>query len=237
MVELKAYVTGADRGLGFSLTKILLKNNYTVFAGKYLNDWHDLNRLKEEYPDKLKMLPLDLANDESVYKAAKIIKEQTEYLDLIINNAAVYLDDGEDVLGDLKFDSMRRMYEINTLGPLKVTNSVIDLLINGKKKILLNISSEAGSIGDCWRKREFGYAMSKSALNMQTAILKNHLEEYGIRILLLHPGYLKTYMLGKKNMDADIEADESAINIYKLLQDENNYTDLYYDYQGNLLPW
>ncbi|MFW5981616.1 MAG: SDR family NAD(P)-dependent oxidoreductase [Halanaerobiaceae bacterium] len=236
-MELKAYVTGADRGLGFSLTKILLKNNYTVFAGKYLNDWHDLNRLKEEYPDKLKMLPLDLANDESVYKAAKIIKEQTEYLDLLINNAAVYLDDGEDVLGELKFDSMRRMYEINTLGPLKVTNSVIDLLINGKEKILLNISSEAGSIGDCWRKREFGYAMSKSALNMQTAILKNHLEEYGIRILLLHPGYLKTYMLGKKNMDAEIEANESAINIYKLLQDENNYTDLYYDYQGNLLPW
>lgn len=103
---------------------------------------------------------------------------------------------------------------------------------------MINISSEAGSIGHCWRKKEYGYSMSKAALNMQTNILQNHLEEYGIKFFALHPGYLKTYMLGKKNISADIEPETSAESIYKLfIANPANYPDIYYDYEGNKFPW
>ncbi|MEJ6951332.1 SDR family oxidoreductase [Natronospora cellulosivora (SeqCode)] len=236
-MEKKAFITGADRGLGLSLTKVLLENDYKVFAGRYLKDWPELDQVKEEYPEKLKFVPLDLSSDNSVVQAAKLIREETDYLDLLINNAGIYLDDGEDILGELNFENMRKMYEVNTLGPLKVTNSLIDLLLKGKEKTLVNISSEAGSIGDCWRKSEYGYAMSKSAFNMQTAILHNHLKDYEIKILAIHPGYLKTYMLGKKNMEADIEANESALKIFDLLSGKNDSSGIYMDYLGTQLPW
>jgi len=104
--------------------------------------------------------------------------------------------------------------------------------------MLVNISSEAGSIGDCWRKKEFGYSMSKAALNMQSVILQNHLKEYGVKVLAIHPGYMKSYMLGEKNYDADIEPEAAAENIFKLLEEKKDInTPIFYDYQGNELPW
>ena len=235
---LKAYVTGADRGLGLELTRILLNNAYKVYAGSYLTDWNQLNELKEKYGDQLVILPLDVSNDESVTKVARQIKEDTHYLDLLINNAGIYLNKSGNIFEDLYFDEMIKMYEVNSLGPLRVTHSVVDLLIKGNYKTLVNISSAAGSIGDCWRKEEFGYCMTKSALNKQSAILQNHLSEYGVKVLAIHPGYLRSYMLGQKNMEGDIEPEESAADIYKLIIEKKDLKqDMYYDYKGNKLPW
>lgn len=133
---------------------------------------------------------------------------------------------------------MEKMYKVNSLGPLKVTHSVVDLLLAGEEKLLINISSEAGSIADCWREKEYGYAMSKSAVNMQSKIIQNHLQEKDLKVFALHPGYLKTYMLGDKNQEADIEAEESAAEIYRLfVENSGQFKEIYYDYQGNQLPW
>ncbi|MFP4016490.1 MAG: SDR family NAD(P)-dependent oxidoreductase [Halanaerobiales bacterium] len=215
-MKLKAYVTGADRGLGLALTEVLLKNNYKVYAGSYLSDWNALDDLKKEYGDSLEIISLDVTEEQSVEEAAKIVKKDTDILDVLINNAGIIMNRSGNILEDLYFEDMRKMYEVNTLGPLKVTHSVIDILIKSDKKLLINISSEAGSIGDCWREKEFGYSMSKSALNMQSAILHNHLKRYGVKVLALHPGWLKSYMLGEKNMEANIEPDVSAESIYRL---------------------
>lgn len=263
-MKLKAYVTGADRGLGLALTEVLLKNNYKVYAGSYLSDWNALDDLKKEYGDSLEIISLDVTEEQSVEEAAKIVKKDTDTLDVLINNAGIIMNRSGNILEDLYYEDMRKMYEVNTLGPLKVTHSVINLLLKGNKKLLINISSEAGSIGDCWRKKEFGYSMSKSALNMQSAILHNHLKGYGFKVLALHPGWLKSYMLGEKNMEADIEPEVSAESIYRMfIEDEiadrntednydlnNHYNSvdkgnrgnreeaaIYYDYQGNRLPW
>lgn len=234
----KAYITGADRGLGFALVKEFLKNNYIVFAGRYLKEWNWLSDLKAEYPENLNIVDLDISDDKSIEKAENLLENNISELDVLINNAGIYFDNTDNVLGDLNFEIMERMYKINSLGTLKVTHSVIDLLLRGKEKLLVNISSEAGSVGNCWRKKEYGYSMSKTAVNMQSAILQNHLKEYGIKVFAIHPGYMKSYMLGEKNMDADIEPEESAKKIYKLIfKEKNNFNHIYYDYLGNELPW
>jgi len=133
---------------------------------------------------------------------------------------------------------MEKMYRVNSLGPLKVTHSVIDLLLKGEEKLLINISSEAGSIADCPREKEYGYSMSKAAVNMQSKIIQNHLQEKGLKVFALHPGYLKTYMLGDKNEEADIEAAESAAEIFRrFVEARKDYQEIYYDYQGNQLSW
>jgi len=237
-MQLKAYITGADRGLGLALTKTFLARDYKVYAGSYLSDWSSLSELKTEYRNRLVILSLDVSLEKSVEEAARKIKTNTDYLDLLINNAGIYLNRSGNIFEELYFEDMRKMYEVNALGPLKVTHSVIDLLLKGEKKLLINISSEAGSVGNCWRKKEYGYSMSKSALNIQSAILQNHLKEYDIKVLAIYPGYMKSYMLGEKNMDADIEPEESAEKIYQLILEKRDInSSIYYDYQGEKLLW
>jgi len=73
---------------------------------------------------------------------------------------------------------------------------------------------------------------------MQSKIIQNHLKEKGLKVFALHPGYLKTYMLGAKNEEANIEAEESAAEIFKrFVEERKDYQEIYYDYQGNQLPW
>jgi len=230
----KAYITGADRGLGFALTKSLLENGYIVFAGSYMPEWPQLRELNEIYPTDLTIVPLDVSDDVSVNQAANIIKNKTDSLDLLVNNAAIATDRSGTILEDLHFDDMRKMFEINTFGPLRVTHSVINLLLNGERKLLLNISSEAGSIKNCWRINEFAYSMSKASLNMQSAIIQNHLRENGLKVLAIHPGWLKTYMLADRNEEATLEAEESAHAIMKILLSKETHTwPMFLDHEGN----
>lgn len=234
----KVYITGADRGLGFAFVNKFLKEGYKVFAGRYLEEWDDLVELKKEYPDVLKLIPLDVGEDNSVKKAAQKIKQKTDSLDILINNAGIFYDENGDIFEKLDFEIMKDMFNVNALGPLRVTNSVIDLLIKGQDKILVNISSEAGSCGEAWRKMEYGYCMSKTAVNKQSVILQNHLKDYGIKVFAIHPGYLKSYMLGEKNMEADVEPNESAKKIYDLIKSKDKLEEhIYYDYLGEELEW
>lgn len=239
-MEKTAYVTGADRGLGLGLAKVLLEEGYRVFAGSYLPDWPELSELAEKEP-KLRIVTLDIGSDKSVQRAAEVVKSETGRLDILINNAAIHKDRSrtENIFGDLYFEDMLNMYNVNTLGTLRVTNSVVDLLVKGEDKRLVNISSEAGSIADNWRKREYGYCMTKAAVNMQSAILQNHLQEYGIKVMCFHPGWVRSYMSGKFNDKATVEAIDSARGIIKQVLEPQEITALpsYTDYTGKPLPW
>ena len=238
MVSKTAFVTGSDRGLGFALVQVLLGRGYKVFAGSYMPEWGDLVKLTHEHQGNLHILPLDVTDEESVKKAAASIQAKVDHLDLVINNAGIFKDSSGDILGELNFDDMRRLYETNTLGPLRVTNSIIHLLTVGTQKLLVNISSEAGSISDCWRKSEFGYSMSKTAVNMQSAILQNHLKEYGVKVLAFHPGYVRSYMLGQLNTEATVEPIDSAEGIIEqTLKAHSLDGPIYLDYQGNQIEW
>ncbi|PLS07087.1 SDR family oxidoreductase [Neobacillus cucumis] len=232
------YITGADRGLGFALTKVFLQSDFTVFAGQYLNDWTELNELKKEYGEDLHIVTLDVTNQQSVDAAADYIKETAGQLDILINNAAIYVDRSEDILGEINYEDIMKHYNTNTLGPLRVSKSVIPLLMKGKSKILANISSEAGSVADSWRKKEYAYCMSKAALNMQLTIMQNHLKEYGIKVLAFHPGFVKTYIFGEFNPNATIDAIESATGIAnEILKSPAIEEHMFIDYQGNKMNW
>jgi NAD(P)-dependent dehydrogenase (short-subunit alcohol dehydrogenase family) len=237
-MEKTIYITGADRGLGLALSKVFLKSNFKVFAGRYMTDWTELDELKKDHCDDLHIFTLDVTDQQSVDQAADYIKEHAGQLDILINNAAIYKDRSEDIFGEFNYDDMIAHYNTNALGPLRVSKSVVPLLMKGDSKILANISSEAGSLADSWRKKEYGYCMSKTALNMQLTILQNQLAEYGIKVLAFHPGYVKTYIFGDFNPDATIDAIESATGIMEqILKSPAINEHMYIDYQGNKLNW
>ncbi|MBW4084268.1 SDR family NAD(P)-dependent oxidoreductase [Paenibacillus sp. S150] len=236
-----ACVTGADRGLGFFLVRWLLENKYTVFAGRYLEESQALETLKEQYLEQLILIPLDVGSSESVKRAARSIAGCTGHLDLIINNAGI-IDQADDatMLVDMDDTALARIYNVNTLGSLRVSNALMGLLLQGKHRLIVNISSEAGSISRNRRINMYGYCMSKAALNMQSSLLHNHLRVMGGQVMVFHPGWLQSYMSGEKNEEASVPPEESARKIMGIVQEHRKHMGeepAYLDLDGNPWPW
>lgn len=226
-------ITGTNRGLGLALTEQFLKLGFVVFAGCRTTG-PGLTDLSKAWCD-LKIIRQDVTDDQSVSQSLAAVSRETDHLDVLINNAAVYLTKSQVLLADTDFEEVRKMYETNTLGPLRVTKYFLPLLEKGQKKIIVNISSEAGCISESWRTSEYGYTMSKTALNIQSKVLQNYLKPKGFKVLAIHPGWMRTDMGGP---DADISPEQSAEGIIQLVnKDWSSDEGIYYDYRGVPLPW
>ncbi|TCN23950.1 SDR family NAD(P)-dependent oxidoreductase [Mesobacillus foraminis] len=237
-MKMTAYITGADRGLGLALAKVFLEKGFKVFAGRFMENWPELDELKAVHGEDLDIITLDVTEQQSVDAAANHIKEQAGRLDILINNAGIFKDRSGDLFGEFHYEDMMKLIDTNTFGPLRVSQSVVPLLMNSDCKILANISSEAGSLTDSWRKKEYGYCMSKAALNMQLTIMQNQLKDYGIKVMAFHPGYVKSYIMGDFNHEATINAAESANGIVtEILKLPAIDEHMYIDYQGNKINW
>lgn len=229
------FITGADRGLGFSLAQRFLKAGVRVFAGQY-DPSSTLSTLMNSFPEMGTAIPLDVTQLDSVRQAASHVARLTSALDVLINNAGVMLETRTPLHElDLFQLPLLETMQVNTFGPLRMVQQFLPLLEKGDRKLIINISSEAGSIADCWRESEFAYSMSKAALNMQSKILQNYLQPRGFKILAVHPGWMQTDMGGA---GADILTDEAAEGIFRLAEKAWNPDDeIYMDYRGQPLSW
>lgn len=235
-----AFVTGADRGLGFALCAGLLEQEWEVFAGQYMPVWHELSALVSKYPNMLHIIPLDVSSSESTHAAAQAVAMQTDHIDLLINNAGIYAPVAERPIREPQdYNEMLRVYDVNALGPLRITEAFLPLTDRSDFKRLCFVSSEAGNITRAWRKAWFGYCMSKAALNMAVHILFNDLHPAGYTFRVYHPGWIRSYMLGEKNMEATFEPEEAAAKTLPIfLGDQENEAKLVLiDYEGNEWPW
>ncbi|MGC9347598.1 MAG: SDR family NAD(P)-dependent oxidoreductase [Anaerolineae bacterium] len=238
--RMTAFVTGADRGLGFALTARLLEKGWRVFAGQYMPDWQQLDQLRRNYPDRLTTVPLDVSSGESVARAAATVGALTDQIDLLINNAGVIsptmyrsIEEPQD------YDEIHRMYDVNALGPLRVVDGLLSLTDAGTLKRLCFVSSEASSINRCRRDSWYGYCMSKTALNMAVSMLFNRLRPEGYTFRLYHPGWMRSYMSGTKGTEADLEPEEAAVPaVTYFLRDRADEDRLVLrDWQGHEWPW
>jgi NAD(P)-dependent dehydrogenase (short-subunit alcohol dehydrogenase family) len=230
-----AFITGADKGLGLSLVQRFLKEGIHVFAGQY-DTSSNLSGLAKSFHPSCTLIPLDVTQMDSVAQAASHVAKLTSSLDVVINNAGVMLERRTPLHElDLTHLPLVETMQVNTFGPLRVVQQFLPLLEKGERKLIINVSSEAGSIADCWRESEFAYSMSKAALNMQSKILQNYLKPRGFKILAVHPGWMQTDMGG---VGADIPTDEAAEGVFRLTEKNWDADDeIYMDYRGQPLPW
>jgi NAD(P)-dependent dehydrogenase (short-subunit alcohol dehydrogenase family) len=237
-----AVVTGADRGLGQALTARLLELGYMVFAGQHLPEWPELSELAKRFPDALRIVPLDVSKLESVQAAARQIGGMTAHIDVLINNAGVNSPTSERTIREPQdYDEMRRLIEINTLGPIRMVEAFLPLMDRGGMKRLCFVSSEAGSINRSARPAWYGYCMSKAALNMAVRNLFNCLRPDGYTFRVYHPGWVRSYIGGAKNMNAELEpeiAAQPAVGYFTntLAGGEEDRLVLR-DWQGHEWPW
>ena len=236
----KALVTGTDRGLGLAFTDVLLREGWEVFAGQYMPGETGLAALAQEFPDRLHITPLDVSSDESVDRALATVSGMTDSLNLIANRDS---PTGDGTIFDpMHSDALLRLYNVNTLGPMRVTNRFVNLLLKGEgDRTLVNISSEAGSIQTPTVERDFlyGYCMSKTAVNLQSKFLQRSLAPHGVRVFNIEPGYMKSFIItGTYRSEAAVECADSARGIYKMIRERRDVNgDIYFRYNGEKLEW
>ena len=234
-----ALVTGCDHGLGLSLAEQLARRGYRVFACRLDPQEHQIDDLAARLPG-ISVHPLDISSEDSVKALKETVEKATDSLDLLINCAGILGDMEAGPEGDLNFPLMERVISVNAVGTLRLTTALLPLVENSRDKTIVNISSEAGSIQDCWRKGWFGYCMSKAANNMQGALIHNTLRPLGGRVIQMHPGHVATYMRGHLDTTASLTPDASAAGVLHTVLDTSlpvRDRPLYLDFQGKELNY
>ncbi len=189
----RCLVTGANRGLGLTFVQLLLARGDRVVATcRQPGRATGLNALAGEYPGRVHLLPLDVANPKSQAELARELPLVTDGLDLLINNAGV-LHSGER-FGHVPAANLDDSLRINASGPFLLTQALAPQLVDGAK--VANLSSSFGSVADLDSFRTPSYAISKAAQNMATALLAKALADRGIVVLALNPGWVQTDMGG-----------------------------------------
>ncbi len=228
-------VTGANRGLGLEFVRQLLARGDRVVATcRHPGKASELNALAGEYPGRLHVLPLDIADPKTHARLASelpLVSEEAGKLDLLVNNAGV-LHSGER-FGRVSAEVLDDSFRINAMGPFLLAQALAPLLADGAK--IANISSELGSITDAGRFGTPSYCISKAAQNMATAQLASALRERGIAVVALHPGWVQTEMGGK---DATVPAEVSVRGLLEVIDAlDLQGSGRFLDWRGEALPW
>ncbi len=233
-----AVVTGADRGLGYELVKGALGAGWRVFAGRYMTEWPELDRLRPQYDGLLELHDLDVASDESVRRFVRDISSQTEAVDVLINNAgmATAID---TFRGSIDFERIGQAYNVNAVGAVRTVGACLELMDRGSAKRLCFVSSEAASIALSKRVDNFGYCMTKTALNMAIRLMYNRLTREGYSFKVFHPGWMRSYFGGTRITQAPLEPAESAAYAvsYFLGESEDDERLAMVDYAGRELSF
>jgi NAD(P)-dependent dehydrogenase (short-subunit alcohol dehydrogenase family) len=229
-------ITGAGGGLGSELVKLYLERGDCV-EGIDLKESEKSIRAGYDYPDRYHFTCVDITSDDQVNAAAAAIARKTDHIDLLINAAGVLTKNGENHLEDFDISASLKVFDINALGPLRMAKAFLSLLKRGEDRVLVDISSEAGSMQTNNNYvRRYDYCMSKAAVNMQCVILQRYLRPDDIKVLAVHPGWMQTDMGGAK---ATVPPDESARGIAALAEKYAHMLDqpIYFDYNGTPRPW
>ncbi len=217
-----ALITGANRGIGLEFVK-----HYRNLGWQVVALCRESNRTLEQTGAKV-VTGINVALDDCTSRIREVIGDTP--LDLVINNAGILRDER---LGNLDYNTIREQFEVNTLGPLRVTEAVLANLKTGSKIAL--VTSRMGSIADNSSGGRYGYRMSKAALNAAGVSLARDLETKQIAVALLHPGYVATDMVGGHG---DITPDVAASRLAERIEELNmSNTGSFWHSNGELLPW
>lgn len=229
------FITGGSRGLGFALVCLSLADGDRVYAG-LRHESPEFIRLREQYSSSLHPIVLDVTDESSIRTAAREVARDIDVLDVLINNAAVLeRETSAQTIEHLDFECMRATLDVNLFGALRVLKHFFPLVTARPGAVIVNISSEAASLADCTRDAWYDYCISKVGLNMASRILQNHLKGASVKVLAIHPGWMRTSMGG---MEAPREPEDSARSILALTRRSWAMDDpIFVDSDGNPLRW
>ena len=198
-----AVVTGSSSGIGHETALILARNGYLTYATmRNLDKSSDLKKIaeKEDLGSNMRFVQLDVTSDNSVKNAIQTIMAEAGRIDVLVNNAGYGLTGAFE---DLSIEEIKSQYETNVFGLIRVTQAVLPIMRKQGAGKIVNISSGAGRFG---YPSGSAYVSTKFAVEGLTESMSYEVEPFGIRMVLVEPGVIKTNFFGamtiaKKSQD------------------------------------
>ena len=214
-------ITGCNRGIGLQLaTQLHARGDSVIGVCRSANDELDALGIRL-------ISGIDVGDGESVTRLRDELDGTP--IDVLINNAGILRT---DEFGSIDYDDMLTQYNVNTLGPLRVTEALQANLREGSKVAI--VSSRVGSIADNGSGNYYGYRASKTAVNQIGTNLMHEFKPKGISVAILHPGLVATEMTGGQG----ITPEESAAGLIKRIDDLTiESTGGFWHAEGYTLPW
>jgi len=227
-------VTGANRGLGLEFTRRLAPLAERVIACcRNSARAGELNQIAAE-AQTVQIKTLDVTDYPGVKALAnKLGDDHDGGIDLLINNAGILGPRPHTWPQDVQ--AWRRVLETNTIAPLKVAEAFLDGVAASERRTIVNVTSKMGSIGDNESGSAYIYRSSKAALNATMRTLALDTAERGVKVLLLHPGWVKTDMGGPQAL---IGVEDSAAGTPEVIRNADAETSgRFLNYDGTEIPW
>jgi NAD(P)-dependent dehydrogenase (short-subunit alcohol dehydrogenase family) len=226
-------ITGANRGLGLEFCRQYAEQGWHVIAcARNPDDAFDLNNLAGHHSN-IQLEALDV----SKFKQIDALSQKLEGLaiDVLINNAGIYLDNKSNGFGQLDYQAWTESLLTNTEAPVKMAEAFLPHIKKSDKKLIVAISSLMGSMADNDSGGSIYYRSSKAALNAAMKCLAVELKDQSIGVLIFHPGWVKTDMGGPNaliNAEPSITGMRGLIENFSLDQSGN-----FVKYDGTPMPW
>ena len=223
-------ITGANRGLGFEFARQYGADGWRVFATcRHPIAAAALQELATA--GVVRIIALDVTNLESVRQAATQIEEP---IDIVINSAGIG-GKRDQKTGNVDYESWREVLNVNTMGPLRVTEAFVDHLARSERKLVVTITSGMGSITDNTSGASIPYRSSKAAVNMVMRTVALDLAPRGITAVVINPGWVKTDMGGP---NATLTPTESVTAMRRLIGKLGPaQSGKFFNHDGREYPW
>ncbi|KAF7492229.1 Estradiol 17-beta-dehydrogenase 2 [Sarcoptes scabiei] len=182
-------ITGCDTGFGNRLAYKLDQLGFHVYAGVLSTENPGAIKLAQQCSNRMKVVPMDITKPEQVKFVVERIRQEKLPLWAIVNNAGIFYTMPSDWGNDV--DVLRKTFEVNVFGAVRVTNSCLMLLRRSKGRII-NISSVAGRVNLQYMSH---YGMSKFAVRSYSDILRRELASSGIKVVVIEPSFYRTNII------------------------------------------
>lgn len=197
-----ALVTGANKGIGFETAKQLAQKNIKVLLGaRNETEGKKAEAALRDLSLDVTYVKLDISDSEDIATVTSYIENEYGVLDILVNNAAVFLDSawfGNNV-ESVPMKTLRDTFDINYFGTVELTQALLPLIKKSDAGRIVNISSVSGSFGVhldeshwLYQLKPYAYSASKTALNQFTVFLANALKETNIKVNAANPGWVQT---------------------------------------------
>lgn len=225
-IKRQALVTGANKGIGLAIAKGLAEAGFFVWIGARDRSRGEqaVAQLRDDGLDA-SLLELDVADEDSVYRAAAVLSEQVAALDVLINNAGIAIDMSK-APSEVRMQDMKAVYEVNLFGPVRVTQAFLPLLKKADQGRIVMMSSGVGSLALITDPTSIystvnllDYTSSKVALNAVTVSFAKELEPLGIKVNAVEPGHVRTDLNGNSGVLTPEEGAATALKMALLGSD------------------
>ena len=228
-------VTGASRGLGLALVHRAVALGWNVVACS--------RGRPTDLPAGVNHVPLDLASESSVLAAAAEILTIAPSIDVVVNNAALNNNSAEVGGGQrqgsastLPFEGMSTFFTVNATAPIVFAGKLLTALKASERGLVINVSSIRGSIAEISdEKIRYGYGASKAALNHLTRTLAFECKPSGIRVVAVHPGWMRTDLGGPSAPLDPSTIANALLALHATLPTETSGG--FIDHEGRSLRW